>query len=281
MLGILSILFKIILILVFLIFILFIIMENRDFEVNEINIWMDNLPEGFDKYRICHLSDMHNKIWGDKLINRIKESKVDIVVITGDIVERKKNFQEMIDQIRKINKICQVYYVSGNHEVWCNKLDDIKAEFKKMGVKVLDNDCIFLNNKGDKVMLFGLSDPDNYGFYLSEEKSEKIFNKKIPEIIGNYNGVKILLSHRPNFLDIFEKYKIDLILSGHTHGGQFHLPFYGAIYASNQGFFPKYSDGYYKKGNSQMIISKGMHSSMRTFRINCPKEMIVVNLLRK
>lgn len=264
-----------------LVSIFFIIRSNLDFEVNEANIWIDDLPQGFDKFRICHLSDIHNKIWGQKLLSRIKNIKPDLVVITGDLMESKKNFEGMMDHIGDINEIARVYYVTGNHEVWCKMDKKIIKAFKDRGIMVMDNDSTILKRDGDEIMVLGLADPDNYGYYLNEERTNNIFDNKLPLIIKDFEGIKILLSHRPNFLDIYEKYKIDLILSGHTHGGQFQIPFYGSIYAPNQGLFPEYSVGYYRKNNSQMIISKGMHSTFKSFRVNCPKEMVVVNLLGK
>ena len=90
--------------------------------------------------------------------------------------------------------------------------------------------------------------------------------------------VLILLSHRPELIEIYKDNKIDLVLSGHSHGGQIRLPLIGGIIGPGQGFFPDYDGGIYKEDNTTMIISRGLGNSLFPFRINNDPEIVVITL---
>ena len=91
----------------------------------------------------------------------------------------------------------------------------------------------------------------------------------------------ILLSHRPELFDTYVSENINLIFSGHAHGGQIRIPFVGGIVAPNQGLFPKYTSGKYEEKNTTMIVSRGIGNSIIPFRINNRPELIVVELRSK
>ena len=101
------------------------------------------------------------------------------------------------------------------------------------------------------------------------------------EELGISNGFSILLSHRPEFFDIYTECGFDLVLSGHAHGGQFRLPFVGGLIAPGQGFFPEYDSGVYIENGTTMVISRGLGNSRFPIRFNNPPEIVVVELLSK
>ena len=92
------------------------------------------------------------------------------------------------------------------------------------------------------------------------------------------DGFQLLLSHRPEFMDMYVRYDIDLVLSGHAHGGQFRLPFLGGLYAPSQGFFPKYDAGLFEEENTKMIVSRGIGNSAFPLRFNNRPELVLITL---
>ena len=142
-------------------------------------------------------------------------------------------------------------------------------KMKAMGVVILNDENIIVRNKGSEINIIGVNDISYYGKeYLIEKVNDLLDNEKL----------NILLSHRPEIFNDYVKTNIDLVLSGHTHGGQIKIPFIGAVYAPNQGFWPKYSDGIYKDKNTTMIISKGIGSSQIPLRLFSNPELVLIEL---
>ena len=101
------------------------------------------------------------------------------------------------------------------------------------------------------------------------------------ELHTDGDGFTILLSHRPELFDTYTDHDVDLVLSGHAHGGQFRLPFIGGMVAPNQGLFPEYDAGIYTEGNTSMLVSRGVGNSILPFRINNRPEVILIELQSK
>jgi predicted MPP superfamily phosphohydrolase len=101
---------------------------------------------------------------------------------------------------------------------------------------------------------------------------------KLAEFCSDGNGFTILLSHRPELFDTYANHDLDLILSGHAHGGQFRIPFIGGVVAPNQGFFPKFDAGIYTDGDTNMLVSRGVGNSIFPFRVNNRPEIILIEL---
>ena len=124
-------------------------------------------------------------------------------------------------------------------------------------------------------MLAGLCDPD----FTDADKIEQngVLDKWLGEIV-NDDSFTVLLSHRPEAFDIYADHGIDVVFCGHAHGGQFRLPFIGGLYAPNQGFFPKYDAGVYNKGNTSMVVSRGIGNSVIPIRVNNRPELVIAEL---
>ena len=101
---------------------------------------------------------------------------------------------------------------------------------------------------------------------------------KLQALKGDKDAYTILLSHRPELFDIYVKSGVDLVLSGHAHGGQFRLPFLGGLVAPNQGLFPEYDSGLYTSGNTNMIVSRGIGNSIIPIRFNNRPEVVLLEL---
>lgn len=254
---------------------------NTNVKVTNLEIKSGNIPKSFDGFKIAHVSDLHSKDWKEKLTDSIKNNEPDIIVVTGDLIDSSDlNFDNALNFIKEGQKICPIYFVSGNHEAWNGKYHILKNELIKEGVTVLDNEKAFLTKGKDKILLLGLKDPD---FMETNESfsrniaSESIVNE-IKEIKEDYKEYKILLSHRPELFDEYLEGGVDLILSGHAHGGQFRIPFVGGVVAPNQGLFPEFTSGIYRKEKSQMVVSRGLGNSIIKVRVNNMPELIIVEL---
>ncbi|MGB4138298.1 MAG: metallophosphoesterase, partial [Saccharofermentanales bacterium] len=101
---------------------------------------------------------------------------------------------------------------------------------------------------------------------------------KLHELMKENDGFTVLLSHRPELFDVYVDCGVDLVLSGHAHGGQFRLPFVGGIVAPDQGLFPKYDAGLYAAESTNMIVSRGIGNSIIPFRFNNRPEVVLIVL---
>lgn len=257
------------------------IIQNQHFEVNEITIKCETLPEDFQGYKIVQVSDLHNAEFGENnidLLSVIKEQSPDIIVVTGDIVDsRRTNVQIARDFVNNASEIAPVYYVTGNHEARVKIEDEIDNVELNENVIVLHNKDILLEKGESVIQLIGVDDPD----YKAVKDSTEYMSKRLEKYCNN-EYFKILLSHRPELFEVYAENNMNVIFSGHAHGGQVRLPFVGGIIAPHQGFFPTYDAGlFYATNDATMVVSRGLGDSIIPLRINNPPELIVVTLEKK
>lgn len=265
------------------ILLIFFYCENNWIGVSRYNLYYDNLPKSFNNYSIVHISDLHSKIFGKKnktLIEKIKKEKPDIIVITGDIIDRRRyNDKPSIEFLKEAVKIAPVYFSTGNHEIWSGKFNELEKSMQEAGVKVLRNENVKLNKGKEYIYLIGIDDPG----VIHAEQEDKVLEENITK---GKNGIdiedfKILLSHRPERISLYNKENMDLIFSGHAHGGQIRLPFIGGIIAPGQGLFPKYTSGVHRLENGFIVISRGLGNSIIPQRIFNRPELVKVVLNTK
>lgn len=252
--------------------VMFLYVQNNWLHINEININDANLDLDED-LKVIHLSDLHNKMFGDNqkiLVDKIKKLNPDIIVVTGDIIDsRRYNEKPAIILMEKLVRIAKVYYVAGNHEIRALAYDYLKEEFTKIGVDVVEDRLTTLKLNGNYIDLIGLKDDkidelnDKIKYILKKEKS---------------NNYKMLIVHRPEAIEFYSKNKIDIVFAGHAHGGQIRIPLVGGVIAPGQGFFPKYTEGAHKVKNTTMIVSRGLGNSGFPFRIFNRPEIVLVKL---
>ena len=272
--------YYIICILLFIVFIIA-IWGNTALEVTQITISNNRIPSAFSGFRIAQVSDLHNAEFGENneiLLQKLAESKPDIIVITGDLVDASHtDLNAAIVFVEKATVIAPIYYVTGNHEANITQYDDLKERLEAVGVIVLEDEGVLLEREGKQLSLIGLSDPDFTikGDLFGEVPAMVATKLKGMEIQETYT---ILLSHRPELLETYVYCGIDLVLSGHAHGGQFRLPFVGGLIAPNQGFFPKYDAGVYKEANTDLVVSRGIGNSIIPIRFNNRPEIVLVTL---
>ncbi|KAB2441473.1 metallophosphoesterase [Bacillus luti] len=262
-------------------FSIFLYVQNNLISITEVKITSNKIPSSFKGFKILQISDLHNKKFGDSqetLIQKVKIIHPDIIAITGDLIDSKSYDPEVsMELIRELVKKYPVYFVTGNHEKWSGKYNDLEKELKKHHVTVLRNEHVSIRKGEQKINLLGIDDPEFVTGNRDEGNivKDEIIKAKIEIQPDTYN---VLLSHRPEFLTEYADEQIDVVLSGHAHGGQVRLPFIGGVVAPNQGILPTYTAGLYEKQNTSMVVSRGLGNSIIPQRIFNRPELVVVQL---
>ena len=219
---------------------------NTALELNTYTVTSNYLPDAFDGFRIAQVSDLHNAEMGEnneKLIAMLEDAKPDIIAITGDLIDsHNTNITVALSFAKEAIKIAPCYYVTGNHEAIVSEYEELKNGLIELGVIVLENESIIIEQSGETITLIGVDDPSFQTDYLFSD-DETVMKSKLEELISTEDGYTILLSHRPELFSSYVESGVDLVFSGHAHGGQFRLPFIGGVVAPNQGLFPKYDAG--------------------------------------
>ena len=273
--------------LLFVIFILssiiFCINQNNSIVITKWSYSNPKIPADFDGFKIVHISDLHNKMFGNvqsEILKKVINLSPDIIVVTGDLIDRRKyNLESAMTFISGAVKIAPVYYVSGNHEAWSGKFPLIKKRLLNAGVHILDDSAAELLKGRSSIRIMGLADPD----FLASNYFEGTNTSKMREQLNRWStdeSFKLLLSHRPELFDLYCENNIDLVFTGHAHGGQVRIPFIGALVAPDQGLFPKYTSGGYTKDSTTMFVSRGLGNSVIPIRVFNRPEIVAVTLRR-
>jgi predicted MPP superfamily phosphohydrolase len=260
-------------------FAVWMIWGNFAVTVSEYTVYSDKLPKAFSGFRICQVSDLHNDELGEensRLLSEIEATEPDIIVITGDMIDsRRTDVDIALRFAESAIKIAPMYYVAGNHEA---RMPDeyiaLKNGLLKLGVTVIENGSITLERDGETVNLIGVNDESFWSEY-----EEFDFEYALNILSGGDDAYDILLYHRPDHSELCNDAGIDLVFSGHLHGGQFRLPILGGLYAPSYGLFPKYDGGMYENNESVMIVSRGVGNSIFPIRFNNPREVVLVELI--
>lgn len=254
---------------------------NTALQLNTYMISSEELPDAFDGYRIAHISDLHNAEMGDgnkKLLAMLREAEPDIIAITGDMIDsRNTNVAVALAFAEEAMLIAPCYYVTGNHEARVSEYEELKTGLEAVGVVVLDDERMELVLPSESITLLGVDDPSFYTDYLFGDAAT-VVSSKLAQLTTEEIGFTVLLSHRPELFDTYVESGMNLVFSGHAHGGQFRLPFLGGLIAPNQGLFPEYDSGLYTDGDTNMIVSRGIGNSIFPFRFNNRPEVILVEL---
>lgn len=266
-------------IIILVLIVLLVIVYNKKIVISNITYKNSKVPASFDGYKILQISDLHNAEFGKNqktLIEKTKEIDPDIIFITGDLIDSyNTNIDISMKYIDGITDIAPIYFIPGNHESRIESYNELCDRLTSSGVKILNNKNVFIQKDSSSIGLIGLDDPA----FIQTSNQDELFKKLLVDLSKDIDSdFKMLLSHRPEKIVDYKDAKVDLVFSGHAHGGQFRIPFVGGLLAPNQGFFPKYTSGIYKEDNTSMIVSRGLGNSIFPFRINNSPELVVVTL---
>lgn len=240
------------------------------------------------KIRLLHLSDLHSWEFGEgnqELIQMVAAQEPDLILMTGDMLDKEDaDAHVACELIGALTEIAPVYYSHGNHEkAWERKNGKLlEPELTAAGATVLDCGYLDLEVKGQSLRLGGY-----YGYYrrphmIHDEETVMARENEFFAEFEDTQRCKILLCHIPTaWLDwgMIDDYPVDLVLTGHYHGGQVKLPFGGGLIAPYVGWFPEYTEGLYRGQMATCILSTGLGSSPNIPRINNPPQVVVVELV--
>lgn len=221
---------------------------------------------------------MHDKQFGqhqETLVSYIHDINPDAIFLTGDFVTA-KSIVHTEELVRELSSKYEMFFVPGNHEAGYTKYDELKTILVDNNVRILENEVAAIIKDTASINVIGLLDPSFYK--RSAAANVKEMEHALESLTENLEGSTLLLAHRPEYIDIYSKYNINLVFSGHAHGGQFIFPFVGGVYAPGQGLFPKLTQGKHEKDGTTMIISRGLGNLAPVPRLFNYPEIVVVTL---
>ena len=249
--------------------------QNNAMEITEYPYYSPKVTDAWEGCRIVQISDLHNKRFGKgqrHLLDIIKECHPDYIVLTGDLVDSNRfDLAPARELVSEAVKIAPVYYITGNHELWLDKenYNGLLTMLSEEKVVILKDDCETLTRNGDTIELIGLDDASLRSTALHDLTKETT------------DHLRILLSHEPQYFEKYCAQNVDLVLTGHAHGGQFILAFVGPVVAPDQGLFPKYTQGRFENNGTTMLISRGLGNSVIPVRLFNFPEIVCVELRKE
>ncbi len=259
---------------------------SRVIKVTQYDVELDGIT---NPVKLVVVSDIHGKVFGDDnepLCELVAAQEPDAIVLLGDLFP--SDFQEadaayVLHLTEQMQSIAPVYFAMGNHEKsYTARYGDTWIDaIKDTGATVFDETCLDLELRGNTIR-FGGSMGHGYLFGRTEEQFEASADYKILTEMQESPYPAILLAHWPDTVALSDgpqRWKIDLVLCGHTHGGVVRVPGIGGVYAPLQGWWPKYDYGEFQlNAQMRMIITSGLSGHGQVPRIFNLPEICVINL---
>lgn len=238
----------------------------------------EKLPESFDGFTIVQLSDLHGAQFGSDgtaLAEKVRELEPDMIALTGDFVTDEGDLDAVRQLVSELSEICPVYFVSGNHEFGSGLAQKVRQIMTDAGVKYLSNEFVSIDRGEDSIILGGVEDPLAYADMIDPPELARRMNEADPA------AFKVLLGHRNYWMEEYPDLPVDLILSGHAHGGLVRIPGVGGVIGTDRSLFPDYDAGEYDNGAYTLIVSRGLGNSVPVPRLLNRPEIVVVTLRTK
>ena len=210
---------------------------------------------------VVQLTDVHDQPFDDggrDLLARIQALKPDLIAVTGDLIDSKtQDFGPMYRLAEQLVRIAPTYHVSGNHEWWNGRIAEFRGGLAARGVQQLNNARTIFRKGTFELNLCGVDDP-----YTGRADPARALNGL------DLRKLTLLLAHAPEIVYALKPNQADLVLAGHTHGGQVRVPGIGAIVAPGQGFFPKYDKGLFTlRPDEHLYVDSGLGTSILPIRL--------------
>lgn len=256
-------------------------------EVNNYSITNSKIN---DSINVAIISDLHDNQLGEnnkELIDKINSQSPDIILVIGDMVNSdSKNSKIVTNLMKELCKDNKVFFSLGNSDIDYIEAgtSDLIKELEDVGVTVLDKAYEDIEINGNTIRIGGMY---SYAFGLNGFNSvdKDTMEEGVYDFIQDFQNTdnyKIMMAHRPDsfiFGNASEVWDIDLVVSGHTHGGQVVLPFLGGLYVGDQGFFPEYTKGLFDLNKIKILISSGLGSGNQKLpRFNNVPEIVDLKL---
>ncbi len=230
--------------------------------------------------RVVQLSDLHSTLYGDnqeRLMKRIDDAHPDVILMTGDMIDDVRHYKGAMVLFQKLVERYPVYYTTGNHEYAQPLLKQLLKEMEDMGVHMVLNRYETLEIRGQTLCIAGIKDPFSIRSLREREATQQ--QLEVLDLPEEAERFTLLLAHRPEQWEIYQKENADVVFSGHAHGGQLRIPgILNGLYSPNQGLFPKLAGGQYSDGDKTLIVSRGLSRVWYLPRVFNPPEVVVVDI---
>ena len=247
-------------------------------DVTEYSLEFESLPREFDGFRIALLSDLHGWSFGDnnaRLAKTVRETQPDLIAICGDMASHSEDFQAVEGLLQGIEGCAPIYYINGNHE-WGGKLTErMKTLMEKYGARCLSNEFESFEKDGASIVICGAEDKNGPADMMNPYALAESLRQQHPEDFA------LWLYHRNDTILNYPKLPVDLVLSGHAHGGIVRLPFVGGLLDVRATFGAEYESGVYTLGNLTLLVSRGLGNSVIIPRFLNRPELPVITLKSK
>lgn len=261
-------------------------------KITENNYTIENKKISKD-INLVIISDLHDNELGEKnkeLIDKINSLSPDIILVVGDVVNSDSANSHIVTNLMKdLCKNNKVFYSLGNtdKDYIESGTSDLVKELKDVGVTVLDNEYKDIKINGNNIRIGGMY---AYAFGLNgnNDVDKDTMEEGVYDFLTDFQNTdsyKIMMAHRPDsfiFGNASKIWDVDLVVSGHTHGGQVRVPFKGGLYVGDQGWFPKYDKGLFDLNKIKILITSGLGSGKQKVpRFNNPCEVVDLSLSNK
>lgn len=234
-------------------------------------------PKLTAEVRLAVVTDFHSSDNADDVAAMVASCAPDAVLLVGDLFDddtANRPPERTLSLMRQLSAQYPCYYVSGNHEAWTGEMDALYQQTEEAGVTVLRMSSGVLTVRGQRIALCGIPDPYEMVFSGAPDTEEQL--RQALEDVDSADFI-VLLTHRPELLAKYAQFPLDLVVSGHAHGGQVRIPgVLNGLYAPNQGWFPKLAGGAYTQDGTTLIVSRGLAVRTRLPRIFNRPEVVLV-----
>lgn len=241
-------------------------------ELTRCTVTNHKLSQSFSGFKIVQLSDFHGAELVTDIVETVREQKPDIIALTGDFITDEGDLPAVEQLVSQLTDICEVYFISGNHDFASGRIAELSDILSSRGVKYLKNEYVTIQSGGESIVLAGVEDPNSWADLEPPDAFLKRVRAEHPD------DYIVLLGHRNYWMEKYPDLPVELILCGHAHGGIVRIPGVGGLLSTDRTLFPDYEAGMYDNGNYTMIVSRGLGNSISVPRLMNRPEIISIEL---
>lgn len=241
-------------------------------ELKRCTVTNHKLSQSFSGFKIVQLSDFHGAELVTDIVETVREQKPDIIALTGDFITDEGDLPAVEQLVSQLTDICEVYFISGNHDFASGRIAELSDILSSRGVKYLKNEYVTIQRGGESIVLAGVEDPNSWADLEPPDAFLKRVRAEHPD------DYIVLLGHRNYWMEKYPDLPVELILCGHAHGGIVRIPGVGGLLSTDRTLFPDYEAGMYDNGNYTMIVSRGLGNSISVPRLMNRPEIVSIEL---
>jgi len=237
--------------------------------VEKHDLALPDFPGGMTAVQISDLHFKGRSSLYDRVTKKVNAIEADFIFITGDLVEKQEHLPECLQWLKTLRCRRQAFFCPGNWEVWSKTLENaLFDKLDKIGIRSLCNEGLTIPWQSGRFFLAGIDD----AFYSVADPKRALADQP-------GDCCTLVISHAPCVIHRLEKFRVDLLLCGHTHGGQVRIPFVGALKTPPGS--STFQSGFYHSGSITMYVNRGIGTSILPVRVFCPPEITLFRITGK